>query len=767
MAARGLDYEAPVAAGILRQVTGRAPANGREVALTTAAAERIGAGLGDTVHLVRPEPGTYRVVGLVEDPDSLSARVVVFRPDAIPAPGDGDVLWLADTPHPMSWSDVQELNRHGMVAVSRSVMRDPPPDEAADAPNQSDEIQFGVLIAGMAMLEIVLLAGPAFAIGARRRQRELGLVAAAGGKPAHVRWIVLADGVVLGGIGAVLGIAIGVATAYAGMPVLEEYLMRVRAGGFRVFPLALVAISGLAVLTGLLAALVPAIVASRQDVVVALSGRRGVTRSKRRWIAVGLVTTSVGGTVAFLGARSQAVLGGLVLMQLGLAICMPSLIGAVARIGGVLPLAPRIAIRTTGRNRSAAAPAVAAVMAAVAGAVTVAMMVNAQEQRQVAKYHAGIPAGHVAVTLDTMEPGTAGRLPAVTAALRRTLPVTDVRTARAAECGDAEDSCWIEVLPRPALRCPIGDGAEATEAEMRRYDKDPRCQGSEESSGFALSTPVVDDGSILPVATGADADDVAAARRTLAAGGVVVGSDKYLLDGRTTLSVNRPEKGGEQAKSRHVEVPAYALHSGIRTDSLVVIGKPLADRLELRATPMAVLASTSRTPTEEQQEAADEAVLKAGVHGGADEVSPVYVERGAPVEIDPYLLLLGGIAGLVMLGASAIATGLVLSDSRSELSTLAAVGAAPGLRRRLTLAQSGLISGLGGAVGGLVGVGAAAAILFALNRQQMAERPGAVPYPYAVPWSVLAITMVVVPLVAMLGAGLLTRSRLPIERRLT
>lgn len=40
------------------------------------------------------------------------------------------------------------------------------------------------------------------------------------------------------------------------------------------------------------------------------------------------------------------------------------------------------------------------------------------------------------------------------------------------------------------------------------------------------------------------------------------------------------------------------------------------------------------------------------------------------------------------------------------------------------------------------------------------------PYPIAVPWLNVAIALLVVPVVAVLGAGLLTRSRLPVERRL-
>ena len=51
------------------------------------------------------------------------------------------------------------------------------------------------LIAGIGLLEVVLLAGrPPFAVGARRQTRDLGLVAASGGSAHHVRRIVLAKG---------------------------------------------------------------------------------------------------------------------------------------------------------------------------------------------------------------------------------------------------------------------------------------------------------------------------------------------------------------------------------------------------------------------------------------------------------------------------------------------------------------------------------------------------------------------------------------------
>ena len=77
------------------------------------------------------------------------------------------------------------------------------------------------VIVGLGLLEVVLLAGTAFAVGARRQTRALGLVAASGGSARDIRRIVLAQGLVLGALGAVGGVAVGALLAVAGRPLWE------------------------------------------------------------------------------------------------------------------------------------------------------------------------------------------------------------------------------------------------------------------------------------------------------------------------------------------------------------------------------------------------------------------------------------------------------------------------------------------------------------------------------------------------------------------
>jgi putative ABC transport system permease protein len=83
----------------------------------------------------------------------------------------------------------------------------------------------------------------------------------------------------------------------------------------------------------------------------------------------------------------------------------------------------------------------------------------------------------------------------------------------------------------------------------------------------------------------------------------------------------------------------------------------------------------------------------------------------------------------------------------------------------LSLCQAGVIAVVGSALGIAAGLGSALIILTSTNRQYAQSWPTQTPYPMVVPWQTLGV-LVVVPLVAMLGAGLFTRSRLTVERRL-
>ena len=769
--ARLLDYADPLAKGVLTQLAGRAPATANEVALTRAAAKRLGVGVGGTMRLV--DGGrALSVVGVVEDPGDLRSTTIVLRPGALPDAALGSVApwdrrWIAATPGPVTWTQVKALNTKGIIALSRDVLEHPPSKAEQYSTfrvgnDTGNALAVTSLVAAVAILEVVLLAGPAFAVGVRRRRRDLALVAAAGGTPAHLRRVVLADGVVLGLGAAATGLLLGTSVAVLGNGWVEEHLAHER-GELQLYPSAMLVLAGVALGTGLVAALIPAWTASRMDVVASLAGRRGITRSRKRWVVLGLVLVVVGVALTGLGAwdiEATTIIAGLVVIELGLVVCTPALVGLVARIGRWLPLAARIAMRDTSRNRSSAAPAISAVMAAVVGSLAIGVVISAHDRRQQEQTLRLSRSGDVVLFSVTGGKGGIDPVPAsAVAALRDTFPVAEVHDVYRATC--VAEPCFVSAAVPRAKACPVHRGRDGTlsKAQQKQARRDPRCAGQGKDFEYfghfgsdTAMTFVVDEASVAAL-THASRNDVTAITAALREGRVVVSEPLYVEAGRVTLDVGHIREGPEE-RGAGITAPGWSMpHPTSAPLSMMTL--PTAQRLGLGREPMVTLATTTRLPT-----TAEEDRLRAAL-GGTVEMD---VDRGVSTQSAP-LLVLAVVAGVITLGAAAIATGLAAADGRQDLVTLAAVGASPRVRRVLSMSQAGVIAGMGSLLGVLAGIGVSAAVLEALNRRFVDVWPAPAAYPIDVPWTNVAIALLVVPAVAMAGAGLLTRSRLPIERR--
>ncbi|MFI9643041.1 FtsX-like permease family protein [Micromonospora sp. NPDC051925] len=763
---RALDLTDPLPRSMVRLRAGRVPTASDEVAVSSRAGGRLGVRVGGTV---ASADGTtrWRVVGLVEFPDQLG-EVVALAPGGLPRTGQGyDQSWLVDLPGPVDAALVDRLTTHGITVSART-----PVPGGRSLGRQGSGVDLpdpvlasnSVLVGGLGLLEVVLLVGPAFAVGVRRRRRDLALVAVAGGDPVHLRRIVLADGVVLGGLGAALGLLLGVTAAIAGRPLVEEYVLGSRSGGYRVFPAALAAIAAVAVLAGVLAALNPALTAARQDVVAGLAGRRSVPPHRRRWLVLGVVLTVLGTGAAALGAgrsNTPVVLTGLILGELGLVFGTPTLIGLLAQLGRLLPPAPRIALRDASRNRSSAAPAISAVMAAVAGSVALGVYVASDDARNRADWEPTLPPGRVLLLrADRDGTGPLPPLPLVTEQVRAELGTDAVRPLAVPACGDEspDDYCTVTPVLPPERTCPY-DEQSYDSAELRRQAlADPRCISSVRTIYGSTLPVLVDDGAALGVVSGAPPAELAAATAVLRAGGVVVTDPRYLVDGRVTVQIDRSADGSPRPTAATVSLPGHLLRGGVPVDRLV-LSPAAAGRAGLTAQPIGYAVDTPTAPASGHLDRVVTALRP---------VLPVSVEveRGPPAsEQRPVLLLLAAGAGVITVGAAGVATGLAAAEGRRDLSTLAAVGASPRVRRVLSLCQAGVIAGVGSVLGIAAGLGSALIILTSVNRQYAQAWPVETPYPVVVPWQTLGV-LVVVPLVAMLGAGLFTRSRLAVERRL-
>ncbi|MFI8101447.1 FtsX-like permease family protein [Streptomyces sp. NPDC086023] len=804
-----LDALHPMAAGRQTVVRGRFPAKAGEVAATTRFLEDSGLYVGSRLVPRGMEGTEYRIVGAYELPSELKTYEVLAPPGTLLPPLEralkangmpgADVTneyYVRVGGEGFTWNMVKAANAKGVVVVSRAVVLDPPAD--SDVPLYQHEnsdaytsggggvdkaaLAAGATVVVLAMLEICLLAGPAFAVGARRSRRQLGLVGANGGDRRHIRAIVLSGGLVIGFAAAVTGIVLSVALTLALRPVLESALGE-RWGGFRLLPHELLGIALLAVVTGLLAAVVPAVTASRQTVLASLTGRRGVRRASRVLPVVGLVAIGIGAPIALFGSVQDNngylyVAGGSALAELGVVALTPVLVGLFGRAGRWLPLSPRLALRDAVRNRGRTAPAVAAVLAAVAGTVAVATYAQSNDAQARQQYVAQMPDRSGTVTIS--EAGGHRQVPAVRAALEKELPVAvradlDRIVVGRKDCelwSDAPGCGQVELTTPKENECPLHAVPDPTtsfsKAERRRLAKDWRCLSSE---SYAPQEFVVADEKLLTTLAVRDP----AAARALQEGRSVAFDRRHVKDGRITLKlITDPAKARETPEGQ--EVPgirkSFAVHlSTANAYGLRVVIPPAAAKAAgLQTAAYGSYFTLDRLPTSEERQRYDAAVDRIGA-------SPEFrIENGYQGENDIELLALAVFAGLVTIGAAGIATGLAQADAEADLKTLAAVGAAPRIRRSLSGFQCGLVAlmgvGLGSAAGVLPGVG----LRLAERREYLSRYeqslsdgwsdPGGVPHvPVVIPWETLGALVVLIPLGAALLAALVTRSSGALARR--
>ncbi|GGS91907.1 hypothetical protein GCM10010222_36770 [Streptomyces tanashiensis] len=814
---RELKASDPVARGIMTLLDGRFPEKNDEVMATSHFLESSGLSVGSTLS-ARNFDRPYRIVGSYELPDALGTDQVNALPGAflapyakavekagLPAP-DTSLSYLVRKAGGFTWNTVKEINTKGVAVVSRAVMIDPPADsevplyqkdgwgnyQSSPAAGAAELASLATVV-GLAMLEICLLAGPAFAVGARRSRRQLGLVGANGGARSHIRAIVLSGGLVIGIAAAVTGTVLALILTLLLQPVLES-TMGQRFGAFDIRPLELLGIALLAVLTGLLAAIVPAVTASRQTVLASLTGRRGIRRSSRVLPLIGLAALLLGGAVALFGStvseQVTLVAAGSALAELGVVAMTPALVGLFGRTGRWLPLSPRLALRDAVRNRGRTAPAVAAVLAAVAGTVAVSTYMASREAQNRAEYEATLPYGVAAAFVQ--EEG--GRdVPAVREAIQRQFPVdvrADVERVSVGKPGcppwGGDPACGrYEVIVPRANECPLyaslpggGDPSEKYTPEQRRklVTEDWRCMDSA-SSGMYLSDGglVVGDAKLLQVL---GVDDPATVKAL--ADGKIVSFNRALVQKNGTIAIKQitdiaaADKASEEnrpAPGKVSSLPAYLVPGDQKSYGLQALMTPAtAKAAGLSTVPMGVYVSTDRLPDSEQRQKLDGDLAKLGSN------VELHLEEGFVNDNGIVLLSLAIFAGLVTIGAAGIATGLAQADAEADLKTLAAVGAPPRVRRTLSGFQCGVVAAMGVILGSAAGLLPAVGLRLTEERNQirMYEQNVAEGWsgeltpphvPIVVPWETLAGLLVAVPLGAALLAALVTRSRGALARR--
>ncbi len=344
---------------MLSLVSGHYPTGPGQVAMTSGVAAAFGRKLGDVWY----QGGkARRVVGIVENPQSLLDEFALVVPGQVTAPAQVNVLFNAPGVGPSSL---------GPNVTSRS---------SASPGNvlNPETIVLGLTTVGMILIALVGVGG--FTVLAQRRLRSLGMLGAVGATDEHVRLVVRANGVVVGVAGALAGAALGLGGWLAYRPVVEadsHHLIGMFALPWAVIIPAMV----LAVVATYFAASRPARSITRVPIVVALSGRPVPPKRVHRSAVPGIVLLVAAVALLAYAGKSNGNGGGLLAVVLGLVALLVSVVllaplglPVIARIGQRAPVAVRLALRDLDRYRARSGSALAAISLGILIAVLICVL---------------------------------------------------------------------------------------------------------------------------------------------------------------------------------------------------------------------------------------------------------------------------------------------------------------------------------------------------------------------------------------------------------
>lgn len=675
---------------------------------------------------------TVRVVGLAETFEQYDegGPGLIASPTTslvtVPAATARQFVDLPELNRPELKNLVEDLAAVGVALQPRDVVLSPKAwglDWGEDS-FDVEPLVLGAVSVLLGGLVVVLIVGAAFGVAARRQVRDLGLLATNGGAGADVRRVVLAQGLVLGLLSSVLGGALGLGLFLLLAGTLDRWADR------PVLPVepAWTAVGVVVVLgaaTAVIAALLPAWSASRLTPVQALSGRFPVRPGESKahrgafvLAGLGLLLVAVGGwfTARSFGpqgseqALAPAVVAlGVVLGLAGLAWATPYLVRRVAQLNTRLPLSGRYAFRDAGRQRFRTGAAVLALAATVFGVVLAGFgfasaarteQAQAALPPQTARIYGGDPAAMLKV-VDEVVPVTGSTTAYALADPER-------REQRVALRGGYPE---IWVVQRDALEEQLAHLAPAkAEAALAAYD----------------------------------------------AGDVVL-RDTWSLTRRNVVRTASGREVELVLRSRGNDVretwqlPVTVAAAGRFVDASLPLGaavispetaRTLGEATSLAQVPAETLVTTARPVTSADRE-------RLAVYG-------LFVETDDPDRALLQRLQYAGlgVAAVLTLLVVGIAVALSAAESRDDVATLAAVGAAPRQRRAFG-ALHGLFLAIVGAALGLA-AGAPTGMAFG----QLDGLPGV-----DVPWPSVIGAAAVVLVLAPAAGWLVTPTRLRLTRR--
>jgi putative ABC transport system permease protein len=645
---RAQDPRGPYGRSMLRLNAGRWPQGPDEIAVTDQVATAFGLRIGG----IWQHGGRHQsVVGLIENPLNLSDRFALVAPGQA-APADRVTVLIRATAAQFAEKTLPD-------GVSVEIRSD-------DADTASVAV---LLLATIGLLFVGLLAVAGFTVMAQRRLRALGMLGAIGASHRHIRLVLVANGAVIGVVGALAGAATGLAAWFALSPQLES-LVGHRIDRFDLPWLPLLAAVLLAILTAVGAAWWPARAAARVPVVAALSARPAPARPAHRFTLLGavLMLSGLGSLVAAQQTKPPFIIGGALATSLGLLLLTPVAIAALGRLARLVPLAPRLALRDLARYRARSSAALAAIGLAMGIAATIALSAGVAVAKAAAPTGGNLPADQIIVWLspDALN----GPLPSLTP--------KQADNARLRVEAIAADLHARSVLPLQAAIDPNGPqerGSTGGRPPVQLGKPHPTTINGRHGTGYSSAEAVP-----LFVAT----------PQLLLHYGIdpaTITADTDVVTRRPSIDEYELIPGRYSDWHPHLQQAALPMYTSLPGALLTARA---VQSLHLTPVPAGWLVRAPQPLTQAQTNRAEHTALAAGLSvetrpTGADMTRLADKATGTGVT--------------VALGVLAMTVGLIRSETARDLRTLTAAGARRRTRRALTAATAATLALLGAAIG--------------------------------------------------------------------
>jgi putative ABC transport system permease protein len=690
----------------LRQ--GSYPTSPDQVAVTDGVAELLRLEIGSTLAL---DGRRWKVVGIVENPRKLSDEFALVSPESGLAADRVSVLVDANEESLESFFGPEDNSLPAFAGASIL---------GNDHPEGPVLAMFSVTTVFLLLASLVAAAG--FAVVAQRRLRQLGMLAAVGATEKQVRLVLLANGAIVGSIAAVLGTALGLAAWAVFAPTLESAL------DHRVDRLSLpwwmiASAAFLAVLGAAAAAWWPGRAAARLPAVLAISGRPPKPRPARHSAIAATALIGVGMGCLALSDRDTAALivAGLVATIVGTLLLGPLAIRVFVRLAGLVPIAPRLALRDLVRYQARSGAALAAVTLSLGIAATVVVVASAEEAKSAAE-PPNLSDRQIRVYLGPPEDRELTPIDAPAELPRLSASVWQL-------AGQLDDATVIPLRKATVLGANsivVGDSRAFPPVELTRQSDSPsgRKRYVGQSELYVATPPVLRYLGIDAAAIDPKTDFLL--DRSVRAEGLVI--------------FDLTRRGQAITNVQRIDVGAHLFGSGSSNGPANLITSAGVRRRGWGEIPAGWLVESNRELTSDQIADARDVSADAGL------TIEVRDEGDSLASVMAVATTAGAILALAIL---ALTVGLIRSESTGDLRTLTATGASSRIRRTLTATTAGALALLGA----ILGVAGAYIAMLALYHDDL-------DYLSDVPFLYLGLAVAGVPLAAA-AAGWLLAGREP------